>query len=536
MYKVMLVDDDYPVLELLSEAIDWERLGLEIVGLHGNGAAALEAAEADMPDILITDIGMPQMDGLELVRRLKEKKPHLLVAILTCHSEFAYAKRAIELQVQDYIVMDTLVPGDLLPVLERFVGNLNEERELNLERHRLLHMVDQSREAMREQWVHRALERPMLQPESWSRELQSFGLPVEDRVLLPALGFLGDLQTARRRFSSDDILKFAVTNVTDEVLQQEGAEAVWFPYSSRLWFSLHSFRRTLSVNGYEETRQLLRKVQDALQRALKLTMSFQLGELGSSFGELKQSMARLLDAGSQRFYMEQGEIAAVRAVPAQEQDLFAHYMEAIDAFRDRVMKGDVSGVKDKVEEWTDFLLAKKFEPEAVKDWALKLLLDIRLKRQSARHFRSFRSAESLHKDAAELGSLFELRRWLTEQLLAAADPAGETGIRTHRKEVLDACDYVASHLDRRISLEEVAEHLHLNASYFSRLFKKETGETFIEYVNRVKIERAKELLEQTSHPVSKICEMLGYDNQSYFIKLFKGHTGMNPLDYRTHGA
>jgi two-component system response regulator YesN len=87
-------------------------------------------------------------------------------------------------------------------------------------------------------------------------------------------------------------------------------------------------------------------------------------------------------------------------------------------------------------------------------------------------------------------------------------------------------------MDKRITLDEVAAYLHLNASYFSRLFHKENGITFIEYVTRMKMNRAKELLDQTSHSIGKICEMLGYDNQSYFIKTFKNIVGVTPSEYR----
>src|SRR5690625_6702533 len=108
MYNVILVDDDYPVLEFLSEEVDWDLIGLHLQSIHENGVSALEHALNEMPDILVTDIGMPKMNGLELTEKLKNKNTNLQVAILSCHNEFEYAQRAITLNVQDYIIKESI--------------------------------------------------------------------------------------------------------------------------------------------------------------------------------------------------------------------------------------------------------------------------------------------------------------------------------------------------------------------------------------------------------------------------------------------
>ncbi|WP_067840309.1 helix-turn-helix domain-containing protein [Amphibacillus sediminis] len=109
------------------------------------------------------------------------------------------------------------------------------------------------------------------------------------------------------------------------------------------------------------------------------------------------------------------------------------------------------------------------------------------------------------------------------------------GQSTH-KEVLEACVYISMHVDRKISLDEIAQKLFLNPSYFSRLFKKEVGITFVEYIKKLKMERAKELLNETQLTIGEISERVGYDGQSYFIKLFKQHEGVTPIEYRRVNA
>jgi two-component system response regulator YesN len=532
MYNVMLVDDDYPVIELLSETIDWEGLGLRLTGTHENGLSAWEHAQREMPDIVITDIGMPKMNGLELIGRLKERKANMRVAILSCHSEFQYAQQAMRLNVQDYVLKDALDPADLERLLSRFKDSLDEEAQMNWQQSRLKHLVDGTKELRKEQWLKNLIHQPLLSPNEWLEEAHSYGLLMEEQACMPVIGFIEGYRQAKQRFLSDQTLRFAVNNVLEEVLQSLELPGVHAGYGIKKTFLLFSFRPGLKTNIYDQTEACLKAVQAALHKALKLRMSFILGESCASPEELKQNLNELLESGAQRFYLEAGDIVKKRPVSKPQKDLFAFYDQANTELRE-VLKGKDAGiVTTVVEHWVSFLKEQEYAPELVKDWMLKLLLDLKLKLQSLHFIRPGYSAETLHKEIVDMDSLTEMKYWLTDHLQSVVSLTG-AGVRTGlRTEVMEACKYVSLHLDKRINLEEVAEHLYLNPSYFSRLFKKETGENFIEYVTRMKMERAKELLDQTSHSVGKICEMLGYDNQSYFIKIFKAHTGLTPVEYR----
>ena len=128
----MLVDDDYPVIEFLTGTIEWEQFGVTLQSTHENGASAFEKALEEMPDILITDIGMPKMNGIELTKRLKEINPNLQVVILSCHSEFEFAKQALKLQVQDYLVKDMFDPEDICEVVKKVKVDLDNSKKKSL--------------------------------------------------------------------------------------------------------------------------------------------------------------------------------------------------------------------------------------------------------------------------------------------------------------------------------------------------------------------------------------------------------------------
>jgi two-component system response regulator YesN len=274
MYKVMLVDDDYPVLELLSETIPWERNGLELQSCCENGAVALEQASAQMPDILITDIGMPLMNGLELIKRLKEQKPNLRVAILSCHSEFHYAQQAMKLNVQDYVLKDTLDPADLERLLMQFKDSLDEEAQVQVHQHQLQHIVDGNKELLKEKFIRRMLQQPILDPPGWLAEAKAFGLDLEGRECLPILGFIDDYRLAKMRFVSDDILRFAMNNVIGEVSARFETPSIHFAYGVKESLFIYSFQPTLKVNPFDAAAVQIKAIQDALRKYLKLSMSF----------------------------------------------------------------------------------------------------------------------------------------------------------------------------------------------------------------------------------------------------------------------
>ncbi|SDC63622.1 two-component system, response regulator YesN [Paenibacillus sp. UNCCL117] len=532
MYKVMLVDDDYPVLELLSNTIPWSELGLELIGLYENGALALESAKREMPDMVVTDIGMPKMDGLELVRELKAIRPDLRVAILSCHSEFQYAQQAMKMNIQDYLLKDTLDPADVRKLLEQFKTSLDEETNRSERQKQLRHMVDRSRERHKEAFIRGTIHDPMLSEEAWELEAEALGLHVAGRTCLPIALYIDGQRAARQRFVSDDVLRFAIHNIVEEVLREEEPEAVHFTYDALRSFIMLPYHGGIKTNPYDRAAAVLGKLQTAVERTLKLQLSFLIGVATGKPAAIRHELAELLGSSGQRFYMMPRTIEKKAAALHSTADLFGLYDDALNNFREMMIGGNPANVRPVVGRWIGFLRESRFRPETVKDWMLKLVLDLKLKLQSMQMFRSQFSVDILHREILETDTLAEMENWLIDFFESSLVVVEDAKVLSKRSEVLDACHYVSLHLHRKIGLDEVAESLFMNPSYFSRLFKKETGETFIEYVNRMKVNRAKELLDQTNLSVAKIGEALGYDNHSYFIKMFKSVAGFTPQEYR----
>lgn len=532
MFKVMLVDDDYPVLELLSETIEWEQLGLELQSLHENGASALQCALKEMPDILITDIGMPKMNGIELTRHIKENNSTIQVCILTCHNEFEFAQQALKLNVQDYLLKDTLNPEDLSSVLIKLKENLEIENQHKIKSFQLENIVGRNKESMKRDFLRKTIFQPIYNKTEWFKEANSFGLDLKGRSFIPALCFIQDFRKAKEFFISEDTLVFSVQNVIGEVLREHGENSVHFTFGIKESFVFFHYSSNVKIDCFGIAYECMHKIQKALLDNLNIAVSFIIGDIFDDQPSLKKELEDLLNCTNQRFYMNIGRIENKQVEGELSESLYVWYDKASVEIRQLIIERDSKKVVTTVTSWITTFKEKKVPSEVVKDWILKLLLDLKLRLKTLNLFDANYSDEVLHEKIHCIDSLKELKNWLTNYFEAILSVVGDITTKSRRKEVIEACNYVSVNLEKKISLDEVANYIYLNPSYFSRLFKKEVGETFVEYVTKTKITRAKELLEQTIEPVGKICESLGYDNQSYFIKVFKNIVGVTPIEFR----
>ncbi|WP_419954479.1 response regulator transcription factor [Neobacillus niacini] len=533
MYKVMLVDDDYPVIQLLSETIEWEQLGVSLQSTHENGASAFEKAMSEMPDILITDIGMPKMNGIELTKKLKEQNPNLNVAILSCHADFAFAQQALKLQVQDYLIKDTFDPADLRKLIKKFKETLDEQNTKMNKHLQIQSLLNQNKESVKERFIKKTIEQPDMNEDHWLAEAKSLGLHLDQSAYIGSLGMIHHYSSVKELYVSEDTLNFAINNVVAEEIKRCYPGAVHFQYAIKGLFVFFPSSLILKRNAFTEAMECMKRIQHALKRSLNISLSFITGDGCRDLSEFKQELVHLINGCHQRFYLKPGTIVEQKeAREAPTEDLFSRYDEAAAEMRELIMLRDEARIAEYVTKWVNFLEENQFAPELVKDWVLKLLLDLRVKLHALQLFRSQQTIDYMHNEIFEIQFLDELKSWLLNYFHSILSFVKEVYEQTKRKEILDAFKYVTMNIEKKITLDEVSSYLYLNPSYFSRLFKKEVGETFVEYVTKMKINRAKELLEQTTDSVGKICERLGYDNQSYFIKIFKNYVGVTPIEYR----
>jgi two-component system response regulator YesN len=477
-----------------------------------------------MPDLVVTDIGMPGMNGLELIRILNESSGHPRFLILSCHDDFNFAQQAVQLGVQDYILKETLSVETTKEILKRIYKQIKVDDHQQKIVEKLHFQASQSKSVIKEKWLRDFLTTPLIDHKTWSLQLVEYGLNPDLGYYNPVVCSVYRFQDAIARYNNENMLKFIIDNAVEELLLPE-PNVIYFSYTAKEFCLLFASRKDLKMNPYEGIDRLCKSLQQSLTKFLKLPVSILVGEIDSDCSRIKRQFRSLLHATENFFYSTKPEIIRSNQIQpfSNQEELLSYFSEYTERIT-RLILEEATEVQPTVNLFIEFITSQRFDPITVKQFLFKLALDVQMKLTFNQQYNN----EKVQRLLEQMGNISELKEWMIQFLEEAISLMKTISKNSKKVEIIDAQKYIYLHLDRKIALEEVADHLFLNSSYFSRLFKKEMGENFIEYVTRLKMEKARGLLNNSNNTVEYIAQSLGYDNKSYFVKLFKKQYGAPP--------
>ena len=424
-YRVLLVDDEEEIRAGISRKIDWDSLGFTLAGEADNGEEALELAELVRPDVVLTDIKMPFMDGLELCRRLKRILPAAKTVVFSGFDDFEYARQAVGMGVSEYI-MKPINAQEMSGVLLRLKDQLDQQQAERRDMESLRRRYEESLPVLRELFYTRLLDGQVRSEQIGDRAAR-YEIQMPEGPWTVALFAVNSLEEAEQR---DELLLLSVQGFLNK------------------YASLDCVVRTVLYNDSvallaqtDQTYTLLEELERL--RALALTY------LGL---ELTTALIRLARAG--------------------------------DVELEAVFGPGFTGVMP----------------------------------------------------ISQFRSLDELEHWCVDRCLNLRELLGRQRSDSAWRTVERAKHYIGQHYaDSELSVESVCTHLHLSPAYFSTLFKREEGMSFIAYVTNVRMERAAQLLLESDDKTYLIAEKTGYTDPNYFSYVFKRRFGISPSKYRAGG-
>ncbi|WNS43713.1 response regulator transcription factor [Paenibacillus sp. MMS20-IR301] len=531
MWKVVIIDDDFQVVRGLRKVIPWAELDAEFAGEAIDGEAGLKLIAEVNPDIVLTDIYMPVMNGIQMIEQLKAGGFAGRFVILSGYNDFEYARTALRLGVDDYLTKPVTVE-QIRSVLSETIEKLEETYLQRLELGSA--PSPERREALcLEEWLAGELN-------GWG---QSSAVSVPPELLRErkfTVLIMEVLWTERiRSISLADwsLFKFAVSNIASEVFSREWPEFcfVWL-FGNHAALLLPSPVHQAEAEIVQAAGRLGELMVGSMKTYLGLEVRFGTGEVKSGWSGIKASgeeaMQRMFAKQPQQGPSGDGDTAgeASGSGPAEragEMPLLTDYYQSMT----KALREDRD---DEVMQLIRLYLQHRqpaqpdpvsFRMLAAEVWTM--LHNIML--MAGLPGRSDEEGLAL-RELSELTELPKIEDWLETQIRSLRRAQAPAIQEKHRKAVQFMTEYIHKHYAEDITLEVLASQLYISKNYLNQLFKKVTGETFTNYVIRVRIEKAKALLLEGNHLIYEVSEMVGYQNVPYFSTLFKKYCGVSPSE------
>lgn len=525
--KALLVDDEKPILQNLHAVLPWADLDIEVVGLARNGVQALDIARRHRPDIILCDIRMPVMDGIEFLRRLRETDEEAEVVMLTGYQDFNYARSVIPYGVRDY-VLKPIRYDELTALIERLSHAIRERRRA---RDSQQSRLDQAMHLAYEKMLHDLLtDNAPVPPQRWIDGEE----PERWRFVMMLADIDGYAQRCRGVPERErKMWLVAARDAMTDALAAEGLRHAVLPMREGEWCVLVELAGISGAgDGADELRERAGRWAVLLQEAAQAHAGFPL-TVGIHPAEITiHDLSRVLRSLQRTVHLAADRNRSVlwndgaAGEEASREELWGPVGQLIAALK-RVER-------DRVEEALRLLTAR-LQAESSRSLA---------RAEKAAHFialyllREMRALGALTAEQEdEIWRLVELADRVSDMLAAVRRIVELSLETTERQKTGDrlmhiAKDYIDRNLSRDLGVDEVAGHLGISASYFSLLFKQHFGVTFLEYVTAERVELAKSLLLLTDKSIADIGRSVGYAERRYFNKVFHKVTGELPSAYR----
>jgi len=525
----MVVDDEILVRVGVKTFVPWEQLGLRLIGEAANGKEALELIRKEGCDILLTDIQMPEMNGLELLEIAHREYPHIKAIILSNYQEFHYVRKAMQLGAADYLLKLTMEPQEMEQKLLELKEKILAERSLQHFQQELKRELNLNVRAAREQ-----LFRDILTKQCSKREirecLSAFGYESGSRPF-----YLSQIKISRyeqvlaeNKYKSEKLLMYSVANVLQEIIRKHGrGELIELDNGCFALFTAW------------EPSSVLQEMRESIKHYLHLDLCQGVSDPCHDEELIHQAFEQAELAVDASFYEGAGRVYAYSQVSHREAEA-----EALSVPYERMNRlidhREYAGLQDLVSEWLQSIGEKRYwTSERIKESAIQLVNYLAVLLTG--HKGDIYSIPSYqghypHHAIRTAETLEEMSHWIESWIPFYIDYLKDHAQLRLRPEIQSVIRLIRERYDTALKVSDLARELGFNEAYLSTLFKKETGETIMDLIIRLRMEKARSLLKEPGVKVYEVSEAVGYSDANYFSKLFKKIEGILPQEYHKRYA
>lgn len=512
MIKVLVVDDEYFAREGMKRTVNWKELSCELCGEAEDAFQAINLSKELKPDIIITDINMPGMDGLSMAEKIKEFLPSCKFIIITGFDEFEYAKRAVKINAVDFL-LKPIDQDEFIKSIKSAVTNLNN--------------VKKQKYIAKEKILLDMMRGKISSDEQIKETLRNFNL---------------DLQNCFIALLENDDYEFMMEQGNEKTVfecNEKITHIIKGYITNALVIECHKHRIGIIISSKENKNveeiinRKLRCIQNSILESCHITVTFGVSNIHPILNIAKtyiESKASLKN----KLYLGRGSITYFCNISKSESytdELLLSAQEEILNLLKAKDKGKLEVALKKL--YFGIFKSYKIENDIIKQVSIEIIL-------KALNMLKYYNIDSgnvsdknlkIYRSMSKLNTIDELHGFVKTQVVDSLNTIKEIDIEVQETGIETAIEFIKQHYTEDISLKTVAKHVYLSESYLSRKIKKVLGIGFSEYVTKLKIEKAIEYLNKSNLKIIEIASKLGYSDYRYFSHTFKKYTGYTPSEY-----
>lgn len=535
MFKVLIIDDEPIIRQGLKNIINWKEFDCEVCGEAADGLKGLELLKTHMPDIIITDIRMPQIDGLTMISSIKDTVPYTKIIILTGYRNFEYIQEAIKLGAFDFILKPSKFE-ELTSTISRAVSALKLQKERIEENEKLKEQFEQNIPMLREKLLYDIIYGININKSEINAKMDLFRLKINRFVLVV---IESDDEVKEVDQYGKHLYQFGIINIFNDVFSDTFEVTNITLDNKRIAFIVQPLIDTNDYISfiYDKCAYL----QNLIQNCFGFTVTTAISSEGSNAFDLSAKLQECQRALHYKFYIGNNSI-----IPFNDlHSLFNYktdYSLLIKDYQFSLLESIKTGDKEKVHANLQAILdyvnrLGKMDKDYLKSFYLTLLSSIdsikstTLKTDNVNNT-GYENIDSLYKIVRECENIKDLNSILKEVVYSVTTEINSFNNKRMRLVLQNAMSYIHKHYSDQVTLKDVAEYTYVSTYYLSRMFKKDLGKNFVDYLNEIRIEKAKELLNSVEYKTYEVAGLVGISNSHYFSKLFKKYVGMTPTEYK----
>lgn len=506
MWKVIIVDDDKNVVNGIEMIIKKSSLNFDVAGKAYNGLEGLECAKQVKPDLIITDIYMPKHNGIEMIEELRKVNIQSEVIILSGYSEFRHARDALKLNIRDYLSKPAS-KATLVNSLKDIDQYLTKEREEKTTKAFFDKQLKSYSKNLTEELLEDTI-KDLLNEHSYNHTQTKIISKWNEHIYVP-VKFKFSIKEYKKSFTTS-MMHFGINNIISDLAENNSFTYYYIFVDNSTFILLFEVSKDSTLE-YSELTAGSEIIKDTLSDYFNVPFNYKIGSKTESWDETIDEIKDLLDHF--KYTPDSEKITGLKTTLSQairNMNITAIRNILADFFEDasHYTYIQTNGFNLAIELFTIF----KFELEYV---TVNIYDHIDSKEQLYHQFLNFHSWTELETFFNDLIKSIE------------KEPVFEDNVK-HSKLIQEAIDYVEDNIDKRFTLNEIADNLFISRNYLGKIFKEKMQMSFNEYVTQIRIEKARKKLLTGKYMIYEVAESVGYDNPAYFTAVFKKTTGYSP--------